>query len=539
MKYVVSALAFATVVFFTISALVADDIDFVWVKAIGGTSIRGTAISTDDSGNVYTTGYFTGTVDFDPGEGVVELTSATPYRPDIFISKLDSNGNLIWAKSMGGPLEDRGQNIYIDDYSNIYTTGGFTGTVDFDPGEGVVELTSATADRTDIFISKLDSNGKLIWAKSMGGGGYDDGYAISADDSGNVYASGCFGDNADFDPGDDSFILINSTGLWCEIFINKLDSDGNFLWAKALGPGNGNGISLDDSDHVYIAGYWVSGNLAGDDYGEIYHEGFTSKLDSNGNFLWTNTITGSSLHDISVDDSGYVYTTGNSTINKLDSNGNFIWHKAMTGVYGLGVSVDNSGNVYTTGEFQGTVDFDPGEGVVELTSAGKDDIFISQFDSNGKLIWAKSMGGTSTDTGYAISVDNSYNIFTTGVFFGTVDFDPGEGVVEPTSTGNYDVFVLKLKSGGPFKLSVSLSGDGIVTSHPSGIDCPKNCTDFFYKNTSVTLTAVPSEGASFGNWSGGGCSGSGTCTVTMDSDIEVTATFGKEGVVSWLMLLLK
>ena len=97
--------------------------------------------------------------------------------------------------------------------------------------------------------------------------------------------------------------------------------------------------------------------------------------------------------------------------------------------------MDASGNVYTTGYFQGTVDFDPGAGTFNLTSAGLQDIFISKLDAAGNFVWAKQLGGTLNDVGYSIALDTSGNVYTTGFFRDTVDFDPGAGTFNLTPAG--------------------------------------------------------------------------------------------------------
>lgn len=117
---------------------------------------------------------------------------------------------------------------------------------------------------------------------------------------------------------------------------------------------------------------------------------------------------------------------------------NLQWAKGMggtNGAVGYSIAVDAFGNVYTTGSFQGTVDFDPGGGTYNLTSAGIQDIFISKLDAAGNFIWAKSIGGTSTDIGYSIVLDSSGNVYTTGQFAGTVDFNPGGGTNSLTTAG--------------------------------------------------------------------------------------------------------
>ena len=138
-------------------------------------------------------------------------------------------------------------------------------------------------------------------------------------------------------------------------------------------------------------------------------------------------------------------------VSKLDSAGAFVWAKQLGGTdsdQANSVAVDSSGNVYTTGSFSGTADFDPGAGTTNLTSAGSSDVFVSKLDSTGAFVWAKQFGGTGSDASNSVAVDSSGNVYTTGSFSGTVDFDPGGGTANLVSTGNGDVFVSKLSSAG-------------------------------------------------------------------------------------------
>jgi len=138
---------------------------FLWVKQMGGIgSDVGTSITADAAGNVYTTGGFQGTADFDPGLGIMNLTSAGDN--DIFVQKLDASGDLLWVKQMGGDNYDVGSSIRTDASGNVYTSGSFHDTVDFDPGPGIKNLTSL--GENDVFVQKLDAFGDLLWVKQMG-----------------------------------------------------------------------------------------------------------------------------------------------------------------------------------------------------------------------------------------------------------------------------------------------------------------------------------------------------------------------------------
>jgi len=199
--------------------------NWLWAKGIGGAGNYdyGPSVAIDPAnGNVYTTGFFDGTVDFDPGAGTFNLTSAGGW--DIFISKLDNSGNFVWAKAMGGTSSDWGNSIAIDPAGSgdVYTTGLFGGTADFDPGAGVFNLTPA-GGAEDIFISKLDGSGNFVWAKAMGGTGWDQGSSIVIGASGNVLMTGYF-----YSPsisfGTITLTNADNTGNTSDIFIAKLDT---------------------------------------------------------------------------------------------------------------------------------------------------------------------------------------------------------------------------------------------------------------------------------------------------------------------------
>ena len=470
--------------------------NFEWAKSIGGTSADvGKSIAVDALGNVYTTGYFAGTVDFDPGPGIFNLTTTNfSGFPDIFISKLDEFGNFLWAKNIGDTLGGgAGNSIALDASGNVYCTGYFKGTVDFDPGGGIFNLISTTTNYGDIFISKFDPSGNFFWATQMGGSGNDQGVDIELDALGNVYTTGSFQVTADFEPGAGVFNLTSSAPVHPSfsqgnIFISKLDLNGNFVWAKSMVgtySGAGNSIAVDALGSVYTTGQFQDTvdfdpgigivNLNTD---SLCSDIFISKLNVSGDFVWAKQVKhiGGTFYnynygnDITLDTFDNVYTTGlfqgtadfdpgvgivsltagglyDMFISKLDSSGNFLWVKSMEGtgiIAGNSIVIDTTGGVYTTGQFQYTIDFDPGLGTFNLTSAASDDLFISKLDSFGNFMWAKNMGGASTNVGNSIALDAIGNVYTTGQFAGTTDFDPDFGTFDLTSAGSYDIFVLKL-----------------------------------------------------------------------------------------------
>lgn len=457
-------------------------VNLQWAKSIGGNSTDVTYdMAIDASGNTYQTGYFQGTVDFDPNAGVTNLVSNGDF--DVFISKFDASGNLIWAKNVGTTSGEYSYGIAVDASGNVLTTGTYYATVDFDPSAGVSTLTAA--GNYDSFILKLDANGNFVWAKSIGTTSTESGQGISTDANGNVYATGYFQNSVDFDPGPASSTYTSLGGD--DVYVLKLDAAGAYSWAFTFGSPTShelvNDISVDASGNVYTTGhFWATTDFDPNTAaGSVTSTGetdiFIHKIDMTGNFSWVKTFGGvyfDEAYSMCLDNSGNIYSTGyfretvdfdpgigvsNLTagsgnldvyISKLNSSGDLVWAKSLSGPageIGYGITVDATGNVYTTGGFDGTVDFDPNAGTSSFTSHGNDDVFVSALDMNGNYLWAKTIGGTDYDQGRGIAVNANEDVYVTGYYNGTVDFDPNSGTVELTSFGNtYDVFILKLST---------------------------------------------------------------------------------------------
>lgn len=434
-------------------SLIAQIPTFEWANQMGGGfNDTGASITVDTSGNAYITGNFEGTADFDPGSEIFNLTSSG--GSDVFIQKLDSVGNFLWAKQIGGTSDDYGASTIIDVYGNAYTIGSFMGTVDFDPGQGTVNLTSV-ADY-DIFIQKLDFNGDFLFAKQLGGASNNYGNSISVDILGNICTTGSFLGTLDLDPGTGIYNL-TSAGDY-DSFVLKLDSDGNFLWAKQMG-----GTFSDEGFSIAVDGF---GNI----YSTGYFQGTADFDPSPGIF----NLTSTGLDDI--------------YIQKLDPNGNFVWAKRMGGTLfdkGFSIALDISGNIFTTGGFGGTADFDPGSETFSLTSAGDFDIFILKLDTDGSFLWAKQMGGISMDVGFAIAVDAAGSAYTTGHFRETVDFDSGSGTFSLTSTGNSNIFVHKLDANGGFLWAKRMGGTSYAFGTSIAVDAFENIYTTGYFNETL------------------------------------------------------
>ncbi len=468
----------------------AQQLSLDWARSMGGTSYDyGKALVTDSNGNVYITGSFRDSADFDPGPGVFTMVSNGSV--DAFVLKLDVNGNFVWARQFGGSRTgiisvpgETGHDITIDPFGDILVAGLFGDTMDFDPGPGTFELI-ANPGLGDAFVLKLDTAGDFIWAKAVGGAGLDRAFAVSTDVEGNVFVTGRFQQTVDFDPGSGSFALTAASSM--DLFTLKLDVAGNFAWAVqhyVSGISDVADITVDNLGHVYVAGYTRVYPAPGANW-----EGSGPALTiwklyaDSGNEVWTyqtNTVADPNDRPNAIywDPNGYLYVCGffsgevNFSVNselgfdtatsaglsdifvlKMDSSADIIWYKTM-GAAGPDeandITLDASGNVYVTGLFSELVDFDPGPGTMNLDATGQNrDIFILKLDSTGHALQALGMGTPEWDAGEALTVGQHGDVYTTGFFGGlqgplaSGDFDPGAEAAILTSNGSYDIFVQK------------------------------------------------------------------------------------------------
>lgn len=425
------------------------DPDWLWaVRAGSAEEDLGAAISGDGSGNVYVTGLFAGTVVF----GSLTLTSAG--GTDVFVAKLDTSGNWLWAVRAGGADYEHGYGIHTTSGGVSYITGYFQDSADF----GATTLSSE--GETDIYIAKLDADGNWLWATRAGGASYDQGNSISVDEGGNCYVTGCFQGTAHF-----GFYQMTSAGNY-DIFIAKADTDGNWTWNKragGIGDDRGYGVDTDGQGNCYATGYFATSTL----FGTItLTDGgvFAVKLDTSGNWLWARKADGNNYASgtgIVTTADGHSRVTGHfeaslgfgaSSITSngdrdvfvaaLDSGGTWLWAASAGGTdydTSMGLTLDAADNTYVTGRFQDTAAF----GASSLTSAGESDIFIACLNPSGIWQWSRRAGGSYYDFGNGVATDSSGNIFCTGEFWNSADF----GAANLTSSGYNDIVVCKLGAG--------------------------------------------------------------------------------------------
>jgi VCBS repeat-containing protein len=436
------------------------------------------SVKLDAAGNAYVFGTFNGTVDFDPGPGVHNLTSSTNNASspgDAFLAKYSPTGQLIWVGQLSGATAGSSSGdaaLTLDGNGNVLVTGSFSGTTDFDIGPGTSTLTAA-GNFGNAFVAEYTAAGGLLWARRLGGaaGGTVAGLGgetIAVDAAGNVYTAGVLSNGqADMDPGPGTSILINSSGN-ANTYISKLDASGNFVWAKQFqnDPTIGAGVwpedmGVDANQQVYISGIFVN----------------RVNFDTSGGTHWVTA----------ADTPGGNY--GDAYVARLTAAGNLDYVATMGTAHGrddgYGIAVDAAGNAYVTGAY-GTVFgqttspliITPATGsgtqipVSPGTSAtsGNIDIFILKLNPAGGLDWAHGLGGPGFDGGQTIEIGPD-GLYLAGFFNGTVNVNPNGGPNNVTSPGgSTDVFVLKLATDSTYLNSWSIGGSDFTYAYDLGVN---------------------------------------------------------------------
>ena len=443
-----------------------QDVYFDWAKKLDRSTgtYEGYSIGVDEQKNVYFTGEFRNTMDLDPGSGVFNAVSA--FWDRVFIVKLDPAGNFIWGRTLDGDGHIEGTYFHVNPNGDLFLTGLFSGTTDFDPGPATYNLTAQynAVENYDIYTMKLDKDGNFKWAHSIGDFGADWSHCVTADLSGNVYTTGYFTGIADFDPGPAVYAMGANGDV--NTFVTKYDQDGNLVWAKSFIGYFGNrgaAVRTDFTGNVYVSGRFEGG--ADFDPGpSVYTMGspgntgtsYMVKLDANGNFIWARENMAGA--DFEVDANQEIVTiAGNAgyhgELSRYDMSGNLLWTKITGGrpcFFPGGsspIKLDAAGNIFLTGEFNYTSDFDPGPGTYNMTAMGGGwsvDAFICRLDPDGNFVWAKQFGNGSQEAPTTITMDGSGSIYTIGTYLYTVDFDPGPGVFTMDTYDGGGIFIHKM-----------------------------------------------------------------------------------------------
>ena len=435
---------------------------FGWSKSIGGAGADTcAALAVDNQANLYILGSFSGTGEFRNDSISDKLTSSG--NDDIFLQKRTKKGKYLFSKKFGGKGIDRPSNmIYYKDA--LYISGNIEDTVDF----GIEKVAPIGLAKRSIFLAKMDTLGKCIWVKTIGdsaqsrarslavnkdgiylsgeissyGDNINRNYAmfiqkrdldgtelwtktfgsksnvvsnsIATDSIGNIYNVGALkGMNVNFKPSPSKDSLLSSSALnIADIFIQKLNANGDLIWAKKTGStalDEVNTIAIKGKD-MYIAGY------------------FNSTVDFDFSTSGTNNLKSAGGKDIFV--------------GKYDLNGKLTWVKQI----GIGteenakqLEIDKYNNIYLSGTFStkngSSTDFMG----ISLSTPGHSDAFLLKFNTLGKAVLAKSFSGSGADLGTAIKADTMQNVYMSCSYTGSISLDDKTNI----ASGTNDIFIYK------------------------------------------------------------------------------------------------
>lgn len=493
-----------------------------------------TDIAISPSGKIFITGSFDGTIDFNPT--VSSFLVATSGGRDAFVASYSSTFSLLFAKKVGGVGADEGVGLVVGVNGMVYCTGHYNGTADLDGSAAIFNVTSAGA--SDIFITVYDTLGVFNFGKSVGGVNSDEVGNIAINNLDNFYITGSFAGSADFDP-NGTFIISAASASDLNVFIAGYTSVGSILFAKSIGGSSSdyaNDICVVGNSSVIITGLY-EGTVDFDPgpatqlrTGPYRNAFFAEYSSGNGSFLlakemgkYGNKMVFENGRDVTQDATGNVYTCGMfmdttdfdigpSTVNLIQpgvTGTAFVAKYSSSGVFGfafklgnsggtvsaLSINSDSSGNLIVLGNFSGTIDFNPGAGVANLTSnSGGVDVYMARYTASGSFISATAVISTvATDefrdcfvdknnfvyvlsglggavfgkfttsgntvylktilgnllTPYGICSDTSGNAVITGSFGGSADFDPSVATYNLSiTTGSESMFLAKYNATG-------------------------------------------------------------------------------------------
>lgn len=439
---------------------------FVWVKSYGGTQKdKGKDLGVDQYGNQYIAGFFQNTMSMGP----IDLEAVGDENDeDIFIAKMDIDGNPVWGHSMGNAAsqsDDYPFGLSVNENGFSAVTGRCFGYVKLDNGDSLPGF-----GMEDMWLVSYDPDGNLNWAKLGGGNDNDMGSAVYIDNDQNIYCAGNFKGNLNFF--EDSMITVPYEP---NIYCGKYSWNGDMLWVRTFGSESAIQVydmQIDASGNVYMCGNYRHtvnfGSFELTSLGDA--DGFIVKMSPAGEVLWA-TSFGSNLEysdetgsTMSLDDAGNCYVAGTFAGNCLfdggeilteniknvfvaayDNNGEFLWANAIRGgpsakFSPINLSIAAEENILITGIFMG---IDTVDSFILQPYFSKDsaDAFIASFNPLGEANWAINVGGEHHDAGFGIALNGTAFAFATGNYKDEAQFGPNTVL----SNGLSDIWVAKFQ----------------------------------------------------------------------------------------------
>jgi len=421
-----------------------QEINFDWNEVVGNTGkTSGLAIQCDSLGNIYASGTFHGSIEYK------ETAFHSIGANDGFLFKLDPSGTLIWSKQFSSNNAVKVNSLAIDRNNNIIVLGHYRVSVKFDT---VVMITNNTDTliSSNMFISKFDPNGNLLWAKSTGGTAYD-GNSICIDLNNDIVITGrsinvVFFDTLSQITTIDSFFVPYPSPVWVPYhpetaFIAKYDQYGNKLWIKVMG-GYPKDVISDNIGNIIVTGYF-----------------------SHSHTLFDTTL----VPPIGTETAFLVQYSSSGSLNWIRTSGG-----SANSNSGHGLAVDSENNIYQSGKvFGNNVQFG---GNIIIPFAGID-AFLTKYDLHGNLIWNHLIGSPTTMNGHrnancgiAVKIDNNEDIYLIGYFYDTLTFE----TTTLRSNGAYDLLLVKYSSDGTVLSAGQYSDYGWISGNDLSIGNDNN-----------------------------------------------------------------
>jgi hypothetical protein len=372
----------------------------------------------------------------------------------VFLLAYVSRGNSqipqwSWATAVTGPGSQGAFNIALDSAGSVYSAGYFIQQTDFDPGPDTAFL--QPSDDRDMYLLKQNGDGEFKWVVGFDAGFFFLSNALCTDANGNIFLAGTYDDTVDFNPGIGVDYLYPNTNGIPNGFILKLDSSGNFLWIKDfVGPIDISSIALNSNGELYYGGYADPSVDLNPDAGAFHVDSvdqcgkwFIAKLGTNDEFVWANYFSGCPSNPTAMP-----------------------WYK---------FAIDKFDNLLLALNNDNTSGIAYGLDTLAIPANAS---FITKLDSSGDFIWSTVVGDYNTSVPSIalddIEVDASGNVYTTGVFYDSVDFDPTTNEYLLQSTGNYNSYIQKHDANGNFQWVVKVGSEDIDQTISMSVDAPGN-----------------------------------------------------------------
>lgn len=464
-----------------LGSLTAQQLDWGIMNLSTHTSVGNVALHTRDAG-ILLVGEFRGDMDLDPSAGTSWVNNPNLAVLNTYFQKLDSNQQLLWAGTLNGNAENRGYRMVEAPNGDLLIWGvAGAGSIDFDPGPGVHNGTIASLSQ---FLLRLDRNGAFKWVGTMTLSGFGL-PRLGVDSIGNAYIGISFDSGVDVDLGPGN-TTVSATG-GNDFLLAKYDTLGALVWYKAIQNSGLEAIQGMDvaGGHIGISGEFM-GTIDVDpspSTAYLFNPSpagtcpFVASYNLNGDLEWARQITSISTHysPLSMDPDGsvsialafvdsvdvdlgpgtnwlHIHPASESTVAlRIDPGGNALWHalvESPTLARPLCIDTDDQGSTYIGFHYMGTVDFDPGLGIYELSNtSGTYASVIAKLNPLGDLDWAGSLDGSGQSQLASICTTGDGIVFT-GKFLGTFDFAPlPADTLQFTSSSNMATSLIQWQAG--------------------------------------------------------------------------------------------